>query len=99
MDNRSIGNVLRKWPRPAGVAEAIDADQVSNQVTGYLHPGYADSLSEFGSPCHLPRSRGWILKRHIPRSDFKDAMGSYPLFSCVDWSSLVDDLEDFRSEL
>lgn len=61
---------------------------------GYLHPAYAESLSEFGSPRRLPRCGGWILERQIPNSDRLDAMGCYPLFACHDWSQLRIDLDD-----
>lgn len=27
-------------------------------MTGYLHPGYAESLAEFGAPRELPRCGG-----------------------------------------
>jgi hypothetical protein len=59
-------------------------------VTGYLHPNYAKSLSEFGAPLQLPRSGGWLLKRTIDGADV-DAMGAYPLFVCSDWKSLKCD--------
>lgn len=60
-------------------------------VTGYLHPDYAESLSEFGTPLLLPRSGGWLLKRSIDGVQ-ADAMGTYPLFACSDWKPLKDDL-------
>jgi hypothetical protein len=65
--------------------------------SGYLHPAYAASLSEFGLPRLLPRCSGWILDRQIPNSDQLDAMGCYPLFACHDWSQLNIDLEDIGS--
>jgi Acetyltransferase (GNAT) domain len=68
-------------------------------ITGYLHPGYAESLSEFGAPRLLSSSGGWILKRAIPGVSDADAMGCYPLFACEDWSRLPDDLEELRGEL
>ncbi len=68
-------------------------------VTGYQHHAYADSLSEFGTPRYLPRSGGWILKRPIPHCEYRDAMGSYPLFACADWSQLAADLEEVGEEL
>ncbi len=34
-----------------------------------MHPGYAESLAQFGTPRRLPRSSGWILVRQIPGSD------------------------------
>lgn len=68
-------------------------------VTGYLHPGYAESLSEFGTPQELPRCGGWILERQIPGFPYRDAMGCYPLFACQDWSQLHADLADLGNEL
>ncbi len=68
-------------------------------MTGYAHPLYADSLSEFGSPQALPRSGGWILKRSIPDSPYDDAMGCYPLFACGDWSQLEADIDALGDEL
>ena len=68
-------------------------------VTGYLHPGYAESLAEFGTPRVLPRCQGWILERHIPGVSDRDAMGCYPLFACQDWSLLHLDLEAIGSDL
>jgi hypothetical protein len=59
-------------------------------MTGYLHSDYAQSLSEFGEPLHLPKSGGWLLKRTIDGADV-DAMGPYPLFACSDWNALKCD--------
>lgn len=67
--------------------------------SGYLHPGYADALTEFGHPRPLVQSGGWILERPIPGTDARDAMGCYPLFSCRDWSLLQGDLESIGSEV
>jgi hypothetical protein len=69
------------------------ADFPLSSGAGYLHPLYADSLSEFGLPRCLPESGGWILKRPIGRSGVYDAMGLYPLFLCTNWSKLPVDLE------
>jgi len=63
-------------------------------VTGYLHPQYAESLSEFGTPRELPGCGGWILERQIPEFPDRDAMGCYPIFVCQDWSQLALDLQD-----
>jgi len=68
-------------------------------ITGYMHPGYAESLREFGFPRELPQCGGWILERQIPGSSYRDAMGCYPLFACQDWSQLHSDLEGLRNEL
>jgi hypothetical protein len=67
-------------------------------VTGYLHPDYAKSLSEFGTPLRLPRSGGWLLERLIDGVQ-ADAMGTYPLFACSDWKSLKDDLNQLGKSL
>jgi hypothetical protein len=68
-------------------------------VVGYMHPGYAESLVEFGTPRELHRCGGWILERQIPGFPYRDAMGCYPLFCCQDWSQLYADLEDLGDEL
>jgi hypothetical protein len=57
-------------------------------MTGYLHPCYANSLSEYGAPLELPSCGGWLLRRPIPSTTLYDGMGCYPLFSCRDWSKL-----------
>jgi len=68
-------------------------------VTGYLHPRYAESLSEFGTPRELSRCGGWILERQIPGFPCRDGMGCYPLFACQDWAQLHADLESLGNEL
>ena len=49
-------------------------------MTGYLHPLYAKSLSEFGTPVEPPQCGGWLLERRIPNFDLKDAMGATHYF-------------------
>lgn len=68
-------------------------------MSGYLHPAYAESLSEFGAPLPLPDCGGWLLKRSIPNTTLHDAMGCYPLFACADWSKLKTDLQEVSKEL
>lgn len=68
-------------------------------VAGYIHPCYTESLAEFGTPRELPRSGGGILERQIPGSPYHDARGCYPLFACQEWSQLHADLEDIGNEL
>lgn len=65
----------------------------SESGLAYADPAYVASLTEFGSPLRLPRSRGWLLERLIPGTLRSDLVGPYPLFSCSDWSSLPDDLD------
>ena len=68
-------------------------------INGYLHPGYAASLAEFGAPLELPSCGGWLLKRRIPGFPHYDAMGCYPLFACQDWTQLKGDLDALEQEL
>jgi hypothetical protein len=65
-------------------------------MTGYLHPLYAKSLSEFGTPVELPECGGWLLERRIPNSNLKDATGCYPLFCCTDWMRLAPDIQKVK---
>ncbi len=75
------------------------SSRLPSNESGYLHPQYAQSLSEWGNPVRLARSGGWILEREIPGTPERDAMGCYPLFACKDWSRLPEDLEELRGEL
>ena len=59
----------------------------------YSAPGYAASLFEFGSPRRLPRSGGWLLEREIAGGAGHDLMGPYPLFGCIDWEGLPEDMD------
>jgi hypothetical protein len=56
-------------------------------------------LAEFGAPCELPHSVGWILKRPIPGFPYFDAIGCYPLFSCRNWRRLYRDLHELEGDL
>jgi Acetyltransferase (GNAT) domain len=60
--------------------------------TGYLHDRYVNSLAEFGTPRQLAACGGWILERPISGSDYRDAMGCYPLFLCENWAGLAEDM-------
>lgn len=68
-------------------------------MTGYMHPDYIQSLSEFGMPRELPQCGGSVLIRPIPGFSCFDAMGCYPLFFCQDWSQLHLDLKTLENEL
>lgn len=73
--------------------------KMNTTANGYKHPDYAKSLSDFGNPYELPRSKGWILKRRIPGFPYYDGMGCYPIFACEDWSQLYEDLDDLADDL
>jgi hypothetical protein len=68
-------------------------------ASGYADPAYAAALAEFGEPRLLPRCGGSILVRRTPNLDYSDAIGPYPLFSCVNWSALAADLDDLRDQV
>ncbi len=76
-----------------------DMDLQKLEAAGYGARHYAESLSEFGELIHLPRSGGYLLKRIIPGTSDVDAMGSYPLFFCHDWSALAEDLATLAEEI
>lgn len=66
-------------------------------MSGYVHPQYAASLAEFGTPHELAHCGGWILRRPIittGQSSDVDALGCYPLFACRDWQQLHIDLKE-----
>jgi len=71
----------------------------SQTNTGYMHPLYAESLREFGTPRKLRNCSGWIIERQIPGTTAFDAMGVYPLFCCQDWTSLEDDIAELKDRL
>jgi len=68
-------------------------------ISAYLHPLYAESLSEYGTPRHLTRCGAWILQRQIPGFPYFDAMGTYPLLSCTNWDELHLDLDELQGQL
>jgi len=77
------------------LSEHVVCEFDRSSVTGYLNPQYAQSLSEFGVPHLLPRSRAWIVERAVPGFPAEsDAMGLYPIFSCADWAGLRQDLDE-----
>ncbi|HET6892479.1 MAG TPA: GNAT family N-acetyltransferase, partial [Pyrinomonadaceae bacterium] len=73
--------------------------KAQDEVTGYLHAQYSQSLSQFGTPRYLPESGSWIIERQIPDSQYFDASGCYPLFLCRDWSKLHVDLANVGNGL
>jgi hypothetical protein len=75
-----------------------DFKQTAGLLSGYNHPDYANSLREFGNPVLLPRSQGRILERPIAKSDYTDASGCYPLFTCSDWQGLAEDIHTLRNK-
>lgn len=79
--------------------EVTDPENSETRSTGYHHPLYARSLAEFGNPCKLPRSGGWLLERGIPGSQDHDAMGCYPIFCADNWEGLSKDLPEIGDRL
>lgn len=66
---------------------------------GYRSPRYGQSLSEFGEPILLARSRGQLLLRTIPGADSRDSIACYPFLTCVDWTGLGEDLRSLDGDL
>jgi hypothetical protein len=65
---------------------------------GYAHRNYAESLAEFGTPYELPNSGSWILVRNILEYSYVDAIGCYPLFTCINWNKLSSDLNNLSNK-
>jgi len=78
---------------------STDSPSASDRARGYTHRQYAESFSEIAVPRELSRSGGWILERAIPGSQLRDGMGCYPLFACLDWAGLQDDLQRLADQL
>ena len=77
----------------------MDERSAPPEPAGYRHPHYAASFSEWARPLHLPGSNGWLLARQIPGTPHWDAMGTYPLFCCDDWTQLGNDLSNIAMDL
>lgn len=82
-----------------GTAVASGSPARDGGPAGYASAHYARSLREFGEPLPLPGAKGWLLKRRIPGSPHHDGMGCYPLFSCMDWTRLPEDLDALKNDL
>jgi hypothetical protein len=94
-----MNTVLPKESAPS-IRLGSPADGKAGAVaTGYLHPAYAASLGEFGSPLALPASGGWLLERVVPGTEWRDATGCYPLFCCKTWEGIENDLAFLESDL
>ena len=91
----TINPLVAEWSRPAD----LTVREPATGLTGYRHPAYAASLGEFGTPRVLPRSGGWLIERAVPGGPYHDAMGGYPLFSCLDWSGLKADVDALANDL
>lgn len=75
-----------------GIPPGWLANRKNVLMTGYEHPLYAKSLSEYGRPVHLPHADGWFLERPVPETGHHDLMGCYPWSSCRNWEGLPRDL-------
>jgi hypothetical protein len=68
-------------------------------ASGYLHPDYAASFREWGTPRLLRRAGAWALIRDLPGSERADAIGCYPLLACQHWPGLAADLEELGDRI
>lgn len=78
---------------------SIEGASLTENVVGYQHPAYAQSLGEFGTPLRLDASGAWLLARRVPAGTDTDAMGCYPLFSARNWQGLGEDLHALSPSL
>lgn len=65
---------------------------------GYADPAYASALHQLGVPRPLTNSGGWLLVRSNSEG-LTDAMGPYPIFTCLDWRGIPDDFRALGDEL
>lgn len=65
---------------------------------GYAHPGYVESFSSLGEAWGLPSCHGALLLRPVGDGRARDAVGSYPMFSCGRPDALLDDLRSLVSD-
>jgi hypothetical protein len=63
----------------------------------YSDIAYARTLDHIGDPLPLVHSGGWALKRNIAGTNLFDAVGSYPLLCCQQWSGLLDDIRELKA--
>lgn len=69
-----------------------------NRELAYRDPLYAKAFSDFGTVLHLPKSNGYVLIQDIPGTGYIDAVGCYPLFDCMSWNNLPEDIDDVLNE-
>jgi len=67
-------------------------------MLGYSHRNFARVYGRFGDPVDLVASGGSLLRRRIPGSDFWDLTGCYPVFCCMNWPALKDDIHVLKQE-
>lgn len=79
--------------------ECLTIDAPTTSLSGYCHPDYISSLSEYGEPFYLPHSQGALLIRKISGTQYRDAMGAYPLFCCSNWKGLLQDFKELPEDL
>jgi hypothetical protein len=66
--------------------------RANEDAAGYSHRLYVESLAEWGVPVALRQCEGWLLRREIPATSYRDAMSPYPFLACRSWSALCDDI-------
>ena len=89
MSERNIATPVTE-PLQSGADQRLEDSGL--RAAGYLHPLYAQSLSESGQAVELPLCGGWLLGRPVPATSAVDATGVYPLFCCRNWALLGEDL-------
>lgn len=72
---------------------------IDTEICGYKSFRYAESFSSLGKPLKLAHAGGWLVRRPVAHSEFLDAMGCYPLFSCERWGQLELDLSELGDQI
>lgn len=68
---------------------------------GYADPAYARTLGQPNDIIRLPASGGAVLRRVVRgvEGTVPDAAGPYPVFDCLSWGGLVDDVAGLGRDL
>ena len=70
----------------------------NSQENGYFSDQYAGAFKDVFEVERLKRSRGWLLKRDIDGTRYRDTIALYPFLCCHDWAGLADDLAAIAAE-
>ena len=65
---------------------------------GYRHPLYAISLKSWGKALEMSMSRGTVLDRRIPNTNYCDLTNCYPFFCCDNWAKLNEDIATLNND-
>lgn len=70
---------------------------VKSGAAGYASDRYAQAMAVGAQVMPLPNCRGHLILQPVPGGGRSDATGCYPLFSCVEPSKILEDLQAMSS--